>query len=458
MPAARPACRRRGGWLAVALATLALATVAPAETRLDIPEARKLAVVLVQAGQAEAAREVARVLLQRDPEDVTALIVLARAERDLGAFDTAQAAGRRAYRLSAPGVERFTAAMTTAQALSSDGRRTRAQLWLRRAAEAAPDEARRRAAMRDFAYVRSRNPLTLHFGFGLAPSSNVNGGPTTNTLVIGGLEFVDPEAVPLSGLVATLDLGAGYVVDIRPGQTLTFGLRGRIQQIALTDDARDSVPDVEGSDFAKDSLSAQVGWALTPPDGRSRTMVDLDVGREWSGRDPLADRVALSLRHEQVLSPRDKLGFTLTGDHTTRLDSELRSSDGLQAGIDWTHVLPSRDRAGVSLTLGRVMSDAASVAHRSADLRISYVRGEPVLGMALSGYLQVGRREDERPLYTADPREDTSLELGVTATMLKLDYLGFAPEVGLVRSRTWSSVNLNDTSETQIRLGIRSSF
>lgn len=435
-----------------------LASVAVAETRLDIPEARKLAVVLVQSGEAAAAREVARVLLQRDPEDVTALIVLSRAERDLGSFDTAQAAGRRAYRLAEPGVERFTAAMTTAQALSSDGRRTRAQLWLRRAAEAAPDETRRRAAERDFAYVRSRNPLTLRFGLGVAPSSNVNGGPTTNTLVIGGIEFVDPEAVPLSGLVATLDLGVGYIVDLAPGQTLTFGLRGRTQQVALTDDARDSVSGVEGSDFAKDSLSAQIGWALTPPDRRSRTLIDLEIAREWSGRDPLADRVALSLRHERVLSPRNRLGFTLAGDHTTRLDSALRSSEGVVAGIDWTHVLPSRDLASVSLTLGEVNSDAASVAHRSADLRISYARGEPVLGMALSGYLQVGRREDDRPLYTANPREDTSLELGITATMLKLDYLGFAPEVGLVRSRTWSSVSLNDTSETQIRLGIRSSF
>lgn len=435
-----------------------LASVAVAETRLDIPEARKLAVVLVQSGQAEAARDVARALLQRDPEDVTALIVLSRAERDLGAFGTAQAAGRRAYRLAEPGVERFTAAMTTAQALSSDGRRTRAQLWLRRAAEAAPDETRRRAAERDFAYVRSRNPLTLRFGLGVAPSSNVNGGPTTNTLVIGGIEFVDPDAVPLSGLVATLDLGATYIVDLTPGQTLTFGLRGLTQQIALTDDARDSVPDAEGSDFASDSLSAQVGWALAAPDGRSRTMVDLEIAREWSGREPLADRVALSLRHERVLTPRDRLGITIVGDHTTRLDSALRSSEGVLVGLDWTHVLPSRDLASVSLRLGEVNSDAASVAHRSADLRISYARGEPVLGMALSGYLQVGRREDDRPLYTADPREDTSLELGVTATMLKLDYLGFAPEVGLVRSRTWSSVSLNDTSETQIRLGIRSSF
>lgn len=444
-----------------ALCVLAWLTSAPhaaAETRLDIPEARRLAIGLAQAGQARAAREVARVLLQRDPEDVTALIVLARAERDLGHFGAAQAAGRRAYRLAAPGNERFTAAMATAQALSSDGRRTWAQLWLRRAVEDAPDDLRRAVAARDFAYVRSRNPLTLQFGFGLAPSSNVNGGPTTNTLVIGGIEFVDPDAVPLPGLVATLDLGAGYIIDLAPGQILTFGLRGQLQDVALSDDAKDKAPDAEGSDYAQDVLAARIGWALSPAHGRSRTMIDLEFGREWSGREALADTVELSLRHERMLSPSDRLGFTLAGDHVTRLDASLRSSDGVRVGVDWMHILPSKDLAAVSLTLERVMSDAASIAHRSVDVRFSYARAEPVLGMALAGYLTLGARHDDEPLYSAEPRKDTSLELGVTATMLNLDYMGFAPEVGLVRSRTWSNVSLNDTEETQLRVGIRSSF
>lgn len=458
MAALADTLRRRGQRVLLATWVALAATVAVAETRLEIPEARKLAVVLVQAGQAKAARDVALVLLERDPDDVTALIVLARAERDLGTFGVAQTAGRRAYRLARPGVERFTAAMTMAQALSSEGRRTRAQFWLRRAAEAAPDDARRAAAIRDFAYVRSRNPLTLQLGFGVAPSSNVNGGPTTNTLVIGGLEFVDPDAVPLSGVVATLDLGIGYTIDVTPGQSLTFGLRGRTQQVVLSDGARDLVPDAEASDYAQDSLSARIGWTVAPVGGKGRTLLDVEIGREWSGREPLADRIELTLRHEQVLSSADRLGFTLSGEHVSRLDAVLRSSDEARLGIDWTHVLPSRDRAGVSLTLGRVASDAASIAHDSANLRFSYTRAEPVFGVALAGYVELGLREDDRPLLAVDPREDTSVELGLTATMLNLEYLGFAPEVGLVHNRTRSSVSLNDTEETQVRLGIRSSF
>lgn len=458
MGALAHAPRGRGLWASLAIWMLLATPGAGAETRVDIPEARKLAVVLVQAGQAQAARDVALALLKRDPDDVTALIVLARAERDLGTFGAAQAAGRRAYRLASPGVERFTAAMATAQALSSDGRRTSAQLWLRRAAEAAPDEGRRAVAARDFAYVRSRNPLTLQFGFGVAPSSNVNGGPTTNTLVIGGFEFVDPDAVPLSGLVASLDLGASYIIDVAPGQTLTFGLRGRVQEVALSNDAKDSVPEAEGSDYAQDSLSARVGWALTGAEGRHRTQLDLAFGREWNGREALANTAELSLRHERILSPRNRLGFTLSGEHTTRLDTALRSSDGVRVGLDWTYVLPSKDLAGVSLTLGRISSDAASIAHRSVNVRVSYAKAEPVMGLALAGYVTIGTRNDDEPLYSAEPREDRSLELGVTATMLKLDYLGFAPEVGLIRSRTWSTVSLNDTEETQLRVGIRSSF
>lgn len=457
MTCARP--RRRQG-LAAAVLWLCLALVWPAsaETRLDIPEARRLAVGLVQGGQPAAAREVARVLLQRDPKDVTALIVLARAERDLGDFSAAEEAGKRAYRLSEPGSARFAAAMTTAQALSSDGRRTAAQQWLRRAEEAAPDEAARAVAIRDFAYVRSRNPLTLTLGFGLAPSSNVNGGPTTNVLVIGGIEFVNPDAVPLSGLVATLDLGAIYTLDIAPRQTLRFALRGFTSQVALSQDAQEEVPTAKGSDFAQADLLARVGWSIGSADGRRRSFVDAAVGREWLGGDALADRVVLTFRQEFIVGSTDRLAFDLSGERTFRLDEDLRSSEAIRVGADWLHVLPWGDRAGVILQFSEEVSDAASIANRAANLRISYAKAAPVMDMALSGYIEFDAKNYLEPLYSADPREDRGIGLGLTAAFLSLDYMGFAPEIGIYGNRTRSTVALYDTETFEVRLGIRSSF
>ncbi len=88
--------RLRRGLAALLLGLLAATGPLHAETRLSPDEGRQFAIQLVQNGQPTAARAAALALLARDPDDVIALIVLSRAERDLGNYAAARAAAARA--------------------------------------------------------------------------------------------------------------------------------------------------------------------------------------------------------------------------------------------------------------------------------------------------------------------------------------------------------------------------
>lgn len=448
--------RLRRGLAALLLGLLAATGPLHAETRLSPDEGRQFAIQLVQNGQPTAARAAALALLARDPDDVIALIVLSRAERDLGNYAAARAAAARAHALAPPGRDRFGAALAMAQALASEGRRTAAQLWLRRAAEDAPDARTRAIAVRDFAYVRSRNPFRARISFGARPSSNVNDGPTTNTILIGGFEFVNPDAVPLSGLgfSAAADLSWRLVTGER--SALTFGVNGAATHYALSDAARAAVPTAQGSDFASESLSVSAGWSWT--DETRSYEVSLAHGRDWEGGAAIADWNQLGFRHGRALGEDRRLVLGLTLQDTTRRDAAVRSSQMALAEVGHSWGLTGGDRIGATLEFGRVWSDAASVAHRRAGLTVDWQKAKPLWKLSLSAEASLGLKLYDQPLYIAEPRRDLTATLGVTAVLSELDYMGFAPEIGLTLTKTDSNIPAMTTEKAELRFGIRSVF
>ncbi|MFP5508256.1 MAG: hypothetical protein ACLGIP_03725 [Alphaproteobacteria bacterium] len=140
--------------LAALLAVWTFAHGAQAQT-LTPDQMRGTAMLAIEDGNPALALQVAEALLVRDAEDVTALILKARAARDLGQFNIAQPAAARAWALSDTDATRFDSARVMAQVLASQGQRTRAQFWLRRAVQNAPDAGARRIAVQEFRYTPS---------------------------------------------------------------------------------------------------------------------------------------------------------------------------------------------------------------------------------------------------------------------------------------------------------------
>jgi hypothetical protein len=449
--------RWRGLLGAATLALLALgAAPAAAEMRLSPDEARQFAVRLAQHGQPTAARAAAEALLLRDPNDVVALIVLSRSARDLGDYAAARKAAARAWRLGGNDRDRFAAGLAMAQALASEGRRGAAQFWLRRAGQVAPDARTRTVARRDFAYVRSRNPWRAKLSFGAFPSSNVNDGPTTDSVVIGGLEFVDPDAVPLSGFGATAAAGVSYRFGLDDRSDLTLGIEGSTTRYALSAAAKRRVPDASAADYDRSTIALSAGWNRRL--GQGLISATVTRGRDWYGGAVLSDWTELALNHVRAQGQDQQLRFGLTLTDTQRHDADIRSSQAAEASFGWGRALAGGGRLDAELTLGRVWSDSSAVARREVGLTLAWQRGQPVLGAEISGFVSLALDDYDLPLYAVAVRKDVTATLGVSALLSEVDYMGFSPEVGLTLSQVNSSVASFTTRKAEIHFAIRSTF
>lgn len=447
------ACGAVIGW------TPALAQDAVQEFRVPVAQALPAGFQFLQQGQPAAAREIALALLQRNDNDIDAWILLSRAERDLGNYDQAAKAGRIAFRKAETESQKFAAATSVAQALSSDGSRTRAQLWLRRAYEHAPDDRTRALALRDFRYVQERNPLQVQFSLGLTPSDNINNGPTSNTVIIGGLEFVDASAVPLSGLRYGYSIDLGYLKETATGHRLTYGLALSDYRVALSDEALAAVPDADPENFRQSRAEVNLNWSANPNGETAGRSARLSLGREWAAGAPVSNYAGITYR--QVLSSeRDFFSaYSLGIEHKDRLDASIRDSDTIRLDWQWGRQLDSGNRLSGAIGLSDTRSESSAIGNSAATITTSYQMREPVLpGVTLAVSAKLGIAQYHEPFFSADNRLDHSARITLSFGFPSLSAYGFRPALDVSYDRNRSNVSLYDTKTTEVSLGLRSEF
>ncbi|MCT8161054.1 surface lipoprotein assembly modifier [Pseudoruegeria sp. SHC-113] len=450
---------RRAPLLAALAFWLCAALPVSAQTlRVDAEDGPRAAFTLLFNGYPQAAAELSRALIQRDPGDLEAHLALSRAERVLGNFDRATEAGKAAWALAETGEERFAAALVTAQALSSDGKRTRAMLWLRRAAQEAPDEARKAQAMRDFRYVRGRNPFATKLSFTSRPSSNINNGSKSDTLIIDGLPFViSGDARALSGLEVVLGGSTAYTKRVSENRLLRFGVRFETRHYALSSDAQKQAPDQSASDFSYSEIEFTLGATQLRDPRLGITDLSLDAGRAWYGGSPLANFFRGTVEHRQ------RLGQSVTGTYSVSLTRQLRLDSSTQDSTDifalgtWAMTQASGGVLGWSLGARDMHSDSAAIAHNALLAGISYQPEAEIFGTRSVIALDLERRDYDKPLF-GTMREDTKTRLGVTFFLNGMEYYGFAPTLNMSYTRTKSNISLYDTEEIGVNLGLRSTF
>lgn len=167
---------------------------------LSLAEGRIAARNAALGGNFPLARDLALALLEANPNDRSALIVLAAVQPRLGDPRAGRAAGARAFGLSKTDAQRYEAARLTALAAANEDRFTLNQFWLRRAAVHAPTPQAFAQTRENYRGVRARNPFTANLAFSVTPSNNVNGGTDGSCLFIPGLEDINGD--PICGLLS----------------------------------------------------------------------------------------------------------------------------------------------------------------------------------------------------------------------------------------------------------------
>lgn len=439
------------------------ASAASAQTAvLDPPAMRELAFEAVRAGFAQDALTITDALLARDPADSSALTIRAQALRALGDYPAAITTARAAWNSADTNPARFGAAMAMAAAQSSNGSRTRAELWLRRAANAAPNDRAYAIARRDFGYVQSRNPWRFVLDMTVAPSSNVNNGSRQDQLALPGLPIffeIAPENQALSGVQLGFGINATYRFSpTGPNRQTNLNFSAGVQAVALSSEAKAEAPDARASDFTLTTLEAGVSHRRGL-DAEARTVLALTgtYGHNWYGGDDLSDYLQLGAEVTHRLQSGTVLSFGLAGDRVMRIDRPLQSSDRVELSAGARFAV-GQDSLSFRLAATDVTSTSVEVRNQALALGISWQKAEPVAGINLAAALTLESRVFADSRYAAGGREDTKITAKLQMTFTRIEYFGFSPVLEVNATRNRSNSALHDSQAVGINLGITSNF
>lgn len=421
---------------------------------------RDFAVDADRTGNSERAYLLAETLLLRDPKDVQALVLKSRAARNLGQLEIAVDAARSAWRAANTPVQKHFAALAMAQALSSSGRRTPAQFWLRRAVELAPNDALKLRAARDFQYVRRQNPWALSLGFSLAPSSNINNGSRNETSELFDLPFefqLGGEARALSGVEIATGIGARYRLTDTDRKRSDLHVGVSHTTYVLSDDARDIAPDAEGADFATTSIFAAVQETYALPNPKARLGWNLRLGATWYAGEELFRYVRAGASYQHVVGDRGIVDFSLSGEKQAGLNG--REDATIWSGrLGYGVKLGSGNRLSVSAGLTEAQSDADYLDYTRREIAAHYSLAKPVGPAVIDFGLSFADKRHDLSALTSNGRQERTATASVTAALPKLDYYGFIPTITVEAERTDANLDLYETESFGIQLGIRSAF
>ncbi|MEP1588739.1 MAG: hypothetical protein ABJR46_00545 [Tateyamaria sp.] len=447
-------------WLAASIALLSALPALPSGTEIDIATAKKLAVGLANQGQPKAALAILAELAKHRADDPEIYIALSRTHRTLG--DTKQAIkdARQGFALSQTKTHKHLTARVMAEALASDGQHTRAQFWLRRAGQTAPNEVAKALVRRDYGYVRSRNPWAFSFRGSVTPTNNANDAPTSDEIVIGGNVFRDPTAQPISGIEYVFGATARYrfPATVKRQSELRFSYDGR--RVDLDSEANEIDPDIENRDFSFDRVTVEWAHKFRNPDSKTKGVYDLSFGAffDWHGGGRSQDGLRARGGYTVPVNERNTVRFGFEIEDLDRRDRPIRSSNTYRASVDWFHTRASADRLNLHLSYADTNSDSSAVAHDSVRLSAQYSFSKPVMTAHISLGVDLRNSTFDNALFGPDPRDDNALGLSATATLPRLGVYGFAPVLELRRDRVFSNVPRFDKQTTQLSLSFRSTY
>jgi tetratricopeptide (TPR) repeat protein len=477
----RPILRFLIGAVAIAAAPFVTAQQAPEQSlNLSVDQMQLAAELNLRNGHVERALAFSDALLFRDPNDITALLVRAHALRILQRYGEAQEAARAASRQAKTDEHKYTAAMLMAQALSSDGKRTRAQFWLRRARGVAPSAQHAAVAAQDFRYVRQRNPWQTNLSFTLAPNSNINNGSAREsssllydifTPLFGSSEvLLGASSQALSGIEAGARVQSRYRFSQTEFRAHDLRLGASYRTYRLTQSARDDLAaedaervlrgeaplNLTGSDFAYGTVQIGYGFRQLRQDRRGEFSAIADIGQTFYGGERYNSFLRAQVGQSYYASRTTKYDFGLSADLREAQRGAAQDTYSIDGGI--SRKLSSGDGMYLGAALSTATADVERLEYDEVKLRGGYVLGREVMGTALQFGVHTSFRDYDVSPHDPSGRREFEVGADITATFRQIDYMGFNPTVSLNASRTESNIGLYDVNRLAVSFGIASAF
>lgn len=447
-------------WLALAFL---LAQGAAAETvDLTLENARIIARQAYAVGELGVANALARRLLEANPHDAQALLILAATEPALGNPTAGRLAGRKAWAAAETPLLRYEIARHTAAAAFQENRPGLAQFWLRRAADVAPSAKDYARTVADYRRMRAENPVSLRFDLAVMPSSNLNGGGQGGVLEIDGQivnGFYNRSLPPLSGLRAEAQTEVNYRLATGPRSQTTLGFSLSASLNALSAEARALNLNISGAEFNQTTAEATISHDFLWQGGNHPVHLALAAGQNWSGGSVLGPHLRVDASTPLVRNAAGELRLAGSVERQWQPTSAVNSGS---LALMAQRRLASGDNLGGGIYLRQVNGTGYNQDYRDASAMLTYALAQPIGPVALSGRLTAGLRDyDVYRLGFAQltqGRHDQRLGLSVDMTLQNLSVWGYAPVISVTGSQTQSNVNWFDSRQLGISIGFESKF
>ena len=314
---------------------------------------------------------------------------------------------------------------------------------------------------RDGSRMENASAWSTRLSFGLSATSNINDGRATAPVGLQELPFVyalQGSDRTLSARSLDIGVAATRALAQSDSSTTTLSLSAFQRVVFLTDKGSDRAPDdVDGSDFNLASLTAGLGQAWNLGDGRTVLGAEAALGQVFLGGDPLYANLNVGGSVSYALSPDMDLKFRAMREaqkgHDDRPDAHAwRGSLGLV-----TH-LPEGHRLTTSYNYAEGSSSADYLDYADHEIALRLALAQPVLGASVDMGLSASRNHHARNPITSGDRDDDTVAADVMLTFGERDYNGLVPSVTLLARRTNSNIEVFETEEVGIQLGLNSRF
>lgn len=395
--------------------------------------------------------------LVRDPTNINAMLVLARAALELGQTSRADALAKAARTYDLTTGQRFAAYLISGMAQASQQNLTTAKILLYRASDFARAEPELDVVRRTLNQINGSSPWKFSAGINVLPSTNINGGSLHETITFGGLEFVlDDDAKAQSGVAYTAS--ASVTHQRRVSAQAIWENRVSIAGTAYTGRGRN-----EGS------YSVTSGLRYTPETVRPALIYGF-------------------LRYDQRFIS-DDIGGGIFGDYGTYYSQSTaglevlwntgqssawkayatftnRNSDTSINQNVWIATVGASGRFTVNprveLVLGGYVQQtegASNLAAQAWNISLGAALDPDMVPFSFSGNLAYTHTQ-----YTTiaagyfEAREDDDVTLELSVAYNNLQFFGFRPSFGVAVSRNYSNLNRYDTQNTQMFTRISAAF
>lgn len=292
--------------------------------------------------------------------------------------------------------------------------------------------------------IRGRKTFTFDFSLAVAPDTNLNAGPATDTVSLYGLPFqLSQTAKANSGVGLVVDGSAEWAPRLSKTVKLRFGTQLHRAQYRVTE-------------FDDMTLGLYAGPRINERRWEFNALGN--VARRWYGDRVYTNLAGGSADATYFLSRRVGIGVALNLFHLQYVANPDQSGFGRNVALNLFYTPTPASFVRASVQIGQLQARLPAYANHSYQLGVTYVReisGGITVGLSPS-YTRIGY---DAPLAAFNAtRIDHQYSGQVTLLDRRIDIHGITPRVAYTYTRNDSSISLYRFSRSRVEIGVTSAF